>query len=76
MNIDQHIYEEQKHDRLQKQNADLIVKRKSNIGWPWLGMSSHGARSLLILLPPVLTPMLAGNAVTLVLQQLQGVAAL
>ena len=57
------------------QNAHLIVKRKGNVGWPWLGMSSHGARSLLILLP-VLAPVLPSNAVTLILQQLQGVAAL
>ena len=63
------------NDRFQKQNAHLIVKRKGNIGWPWLGMSSHGARSLLVLLP-VLAPVLPGDAVTLVLQQLQGVAAL
>ena len=63
------------HKRFKKQNAHLIVKRKGNIGWSWLGMSSHGDRSLLILLP-VLPPVLPGNAVTFVLQQLQGVAAL
>ena len=54
-----------------KKNAHLIVKRKCNIGWPGLGMPSHGAGSLLVLLA-----VLATNAVALVLQQLQRVAAL
>ena len=54
-----------------KKNAHLIVKRKSNIGWPGLGMPSHGAGSLLVLLA-----VLATNAVALVLQKLQRVAAL
>ena len=59
-------------------NTDLVVKRKRHIGWPGLGMPSHGARSLLILLATMLTTMLTttGYTITFVLKQLQGVAAL